>query len=171
MTKTVYDAAALLDVLAGPTEKDPRTLAAADAGAFRDGGGYVTALRKGALKGARIGLYEPGQWAADLHPAVAEHYRRMVAIIESLGAITVPVVFGDTDWKGQWDARRFFVHCNSYLAGVDAFLAGLGGNNPASRVAFKERAGFDIGAGTTAPLHGLLANPDIQQAYLAGGHH
>lgn len=161
MTKTVYDAAALLEVLAGPTEKDPRTLAAADAGAFRDGGGYVKALRKGTLKGARIGLYEPGQWAADLHPAVAEHYRRMVTIIESLGAITVPVVFGDTDWKDRWEERRFFVHCNSYLAGVDAFLAGLGGNNPASRAAFKQRAGFDIGVGTTAPLHGLLANPAI----------
>jgi len=161
IAKTVYDAAALLEVIAGPTAKDPRTRIAADAGAFRNRGGYLQALRKGALKGKRIGLYEPGQWAADLDPAVADHYRRMVGVIESLGAQTVAVVFGDTDWKQRWDARTFFVTCNSYLAGVDAFLAGLGGDNPGSRAAFKARTGFEIGLGTTAPLYGLLADPRI----------
>lgn len=161
LAKTVYDAAALLEVIAGPTQKDLRTLAAADAGAFLEAPGYREALRKGAFKATRIGLYEPGQWAAELHPAVDEHYRRMIAVIESLGATVVPVVFGDTNWKAHWEERQFFVHCNSYLAGVDAFLAGLGGDNPRSRAEFKQRAGFDIGAGTTAPLHGLLANPQI----------
>mgnify|MGYP005810099481 CR=1 FL=1 len=164
IAKTVYDTAALLDVIAGPTEKDPRTLAAADAGAFRDGGRYLAALRPGALNGKRIGLFEPGQWAPALDPVIQQHYERMVAVIQSLGAQTVDNVFADTDWKERWDSRPWFVDCNSYLAGVDAFLAGLGGDNPASRAAFKARAGFDIGTGTTAPLYGLLADPRINVA-------
>ncbi len=147
IAKTVRDAAALLDVLtAGPAGPPPR--------------GYADGLRKGALAGKRIGLFEVGQWAGELHPAVAEHYRRMVAVMEDLGATPVPVVFGDTGWCAHWSARTYFVTCNSYLAGVDAFLAGLGGSNPASRVAFQARTGFAIGVGTTAPLFGLLAKPE-----------
>lgn len=143
IAKTVRDTAILLDVIVG------RTIAP----------NYVDALRKGALAGKAIGLFEPGQWAGDLHPAVAGHYRRMIAVIEGLGARTVPVVFADTDWSAQWNARTFFTTCNSYWAGVDTFLAGLGGNNPASHLAFRERAGFEIGLGTTAPFFGLLSNP------------
>ena len=145
IAKTVRDAALLLDVLAG------------EGGSV--GTVYASALVSGALNGKVLGLFEPGQWAADLDPVIADHYRRMVDAAVSLGARTVAIVFGDTDWKAQWDRRTFFASCNSYLAGVDGFLAGLCGANPSSRAAFKERAGFDIGLGTTAPLYGLLANP------------
>ncbi|WP_158802543.1 amidase [Acidisoma sp. L85] len=143
IAKTVEDVAATLDVLAAtPT-----------------GQGYQAKLRRGALQGKVIGLFEPGQWAGELHPLVASHYQKMVEIIESLGARTAHVVFVDTDWTTVWNARTFFSSCNSYLAGVDAFLAGLGGANPASRVEFAKQAGFEIGLGTTAPLHSLLAHP------------
>jgi amidase len=148
ITKTVEDAAIMLDVLAAGAAAHPAA-------------GYRAALRKGTLAGKVVGLFEAGQWAGDLHPAVADHYRAMVTVVESLGARTVSVVFGDTDWKSLWEARISFTACNAYLAGVDAFLAGLGGDNPASRSAFAARAGFDIGLGTTAPLHSLLANPAI----------
>ena len=86
----------------------------------------------------------------------------MVSVVEGLGARTVPVVFGDTDWAGLWSKRTYFDTCNSYWAGVDAFLAGLGGDAPASRSSFRERAAFDIGLGTTAPLFGVLANPEAK---------
>jgi amidase len=145
ITKCVRDSAVLLDVLAGTAVASP----------------HAAALRRGALNGKVIGLFEPGQWAGDPQAAIASHYRRMVGIFESLGARTVSVVFADTDWKAQWDARTFFTTCNAYLAGVDTFLAALGGDNPASRSAFKEKAGFQIGLGTKAPLFGLLANPAI----------
>ena len=144
ITKSVRDAAIMLDVLVG--KQTGRA-------------SYADGLRKGALADKAIGLFEPGQWAGALHPAVADHYRRMVAVIEGLGARTVRVVFADTEWTAAWNARTFFATCNSYWAGVDAFLAGLGGGNPATHAAFKERAGFDIGLGTTAPLFGLLSNP------------
>jgi amidase len=143
IAKTVEDAAATLDVLA-PTPP---------------GQGYHASLQRGALRDKVIGLFEPGQWAGELHPLVASHYQKMVEIIQSLGARTTPVVFADTDWTIVWNARTFYLSCNSYLAGIDAFLADLGGNNPTSRAAFAERAGFEIGLGTTAPLYSLLANP------------
>jgi amidase len=148
ITKTVEDAAIVLDVLAAGAAAYPAA-------------GYRAALRKGALTGTVVGLFEPGQWAGDFHPDVASHYRKMVAILESLGARTLSVVFGDTDWKSVWAARTFFTSCNAYLAGVDAFLAGLGGSNPASRAGFAAQAGFEIGLGTTAPLHSLLADPAV----------
>ena len=88
----------------------------------------------------------------------------MVAVLSSLGTEVVPVVFADTDWKRRWGERPFFVACNSYLAGVDAFLAALGAGNPTSREEFASRAGFAIGLGTTAPLYSLLANPSINVA-------
>ncbi len=149
LAKTVRDAALVLGVLAGD---------AAPAG------GYAAPLDKDALKGKVLGLFEPGLWAADLHPVVAEHYGRMVQVVEDLGARTVRTVFGDTDWKAEWEGRTFFATCNSYFAYVDAFLANLGGANPSSRAAFRERAGFDVGLGTTAPLYSLLANPNSNVA-------
>jgi len=151
IAKTIRDATTVLEIIAAP----PR-----EAGHL----GYVQRLRRGALRGKVLGLFEPGEWADDLHPRVAEHYQRMIGVVESLGAQTVSVVFSDTDFKQAWDARVFFTGCNSYLAGVDAFLAGLGATNPASREAFAERAGFEIGTATTAPLYAVLANPAINVA-------
>ena len=144
--KCVADAAVLLDAIA------------ADPG--RAAHNYSAGLQRGALKGKVIGLYEAGQWGTNLHPAVARHYQAMLGLLEALGARTVPVVFGDTDWKPAWDARTYFTTCNNYLAGVDSYLAGLGGSNPPSRADFAARAKFEIGVGTKAPLHSLLANPE-----------
>jgi amidase len=154
IAKSVHDAAVVLEVLVGPA--DPASQTATGQGDRA----YVKALRRGALSGKTIGLYEPGQWAEELHPKVADHYGRMVSLIEGLGARTVPVVFGDTDWLAGWNARTFFATRNSYFAGVDTFLKALGGANPSSRADFKKRAGFEIGLGTTAPLFGLLADPE-----------
>lgn len=161
LAKCVYDAAAMLDVLAGPTPKDPRTLGSASLGSTSGGTHYVDALRKGAFRNARIGLFEPGIWASPLHPSVADHYEKMLKVIEGLGATLVPTVFGDTDWKDQWALRTAFPQKNSYLSGVDAFLRNLGGSNPVSRAAFKAKAGFELGLGTTAPLFSLLSNSEI----------
>ncbi|MFG1427698.1 amidase [Roseixanthobacter glucoisosaccharinicivorans] len=155
IAKTVRDVAILMDVLAGPASPDPRT-------ARRTGKpDFASVLDADAFRGARIGLFEPGQWAPDLHPEIAAHYRRMTDVLANLGAELVPVVFADTDWRARWEGRTSFVGTNSYLAGVDAFLAALGGFNPESRLDFKTRTGFEIGVATTAPLHGLLSSADI----------
>jgi len=146
IARSVADAAAVLDVIAD-----------------RDSGArpYVQALVEGAFKGKRIGIFEEGIWADALHPAVRSRYDAMVAQIVKFGAEPVTTVFGDTDWKERWNSRRTFTQCNAYLDGVDAYLASLGGNNPTNRASFEEIAGFPIGLGNTAPLHGLLSNPAI----------
>ncbi len=164
LARCVYDAAAMLDVMAGPTPKDPRTLGGAPLHGAGGTGRYVDALQKGAFKNKRIGLFEPGIWAAPLHSSVARHYEEMIKVIEGLGATLVPIVFGDTDWKERWASRTAFPQTNSYLYGVDAFLMNLGGPNPDSRAAFKMKAGFGIGLGTTAPLFSLLSNPEVNVA-------
>lgn len=144
--KTVADVAVVMDVIANrKADQVP----------------YVKALEAGAFAGKRIGLFEPGIWSAGLHPLVEQHYARMVEIVKGLGAETVAVVFGDTDWQQRWVSRKAFSQCNAYLAGVDVYLASLGGNNPSSRSDFEYRAGFGIGLGNTAPLYNLLANPAI----------
>lgn len=156
IARSVKDAAITMDVIAGGSDGATPTR-------------YTDSLRRGAFKGARIGLFEAGIWADALHPEVQAHYSEMVRVIEDLGAETVPVVFGDTDWKTRWLARKSFVDTNCYLAGVDAYLAALGADNPNSRLDFKNRTGFDIGLGTTAPLHGLLADPGINTAMDGAG--
>lgn len=146
ITKTVYDAAAVMDAIVA---RSPGAL------------GYLGALQKGAFSGKRIGLFEAGIWAAELHPVVKAHYRAMTERIVALGAIPVETVFRGTEWQERWQSRKAFTQCNAYLDGVDAYLAALGGKNPATRGEFEERAGFPLGLGNTAPLHGLLSSPAI----------
>jgi Asp-tRNA(Asn)/Glu-tRNA(Gln) amidotransferase A subunit family amidase len=96
----------------------------------------------------QVGSRTTAGWAGELHPQIAEHCQRMIEVVEALGARTVKVVFSETDFNQAWDARVFFAGCNSYLGGVDAYLAALGGANPASRGLFAARAGFEIGLAT-----------------------
>jgi len=65
IAKTVRDAATVLEIIAAaPRHADHR--------------GYVESLRRGALRGKVLGLFEPTEWAADLHPQVADHYQRVI---------------------------------------------------------------------------------------------
>jgi amidase len=149
IARTVSDAAVVLDAI---SERGP------------DAQLYVDALAVGAFKGKRIGLYESGIWGEELHPAVKQHYEKMVEVIGlKLGAEPVASVFADTTWLDRWTSRKTFPQCNAYLDGVDAFLAALGGDNPKSRQEFHSRSGFELGMGTTAPLHALLSNPEINK--------
>jgi amidase len=146
IARTVKDVAAVLDVIAGQGSK------AAD---------ISKSLVAGALQGKRIGVFEAGIWAAELHPSIRAHYASILEKVRSMGASLVQTVFGDTDWRERWISRTAFPQCNAYLDGVDEFFATLGNGCPASREEFEERAGFPIGLGTTAPLFALLANPAI----------
>ncbi|AME28094.1 MULTISPECIES: amidase [Burkholderiaceae] len=150
--------------VAGPIARTVRDAAAVlDAIAIKDSGAssYAATLERGAFNGKRIGLFEPGIWASELHPAVKSHYLSMVKLIHELGAEAVETVFADTAWLQRWQTRTAFPQCNVYLEGIDNFLASLGGNNPASSKAFAARAGFKLGLGSTAPLYGLLSDLKI----------
>ncbi len=104
MTKSVYDAALTLDVLAGPTTEDLATYASA--GRIPEGG-YLASLDTGSLQGARFGLVGTG-WRDDflpLDPLTEEHYRRAVETLTSLGAEVVEDPFAGSGFVELYGER------------------------------------------------------------------
>ena len=95
IARTVIDAALGLDVLAGFTTEDPKTLACVDK---IPEGGYTAGLSTDGLIGKRLGLYGPG-WRKDaLSQEASELYERAKAELEELGAILIEDPFADTDF-------------------------------------------------------------------------
>ena len=86
IARCVRDAALTLDVLAGYTAEDPKTVAAIGR---RPKGGYAAGLVEGALKGKRLGLYGPGWRDRPLSSEAASLYARATGELETLGATIV----------------------------------------------------------------------------------
>jgi Asp-tRNA(Asn)/Glu-tRNA(Gln) amidotransferase A subunit family amidase len=93
--RTATDAALLLDVLAGYTVEDPKTVAAIG---MIPAGGYTSGLRADALKGARLGLYGPGWRKQALTPEAAKLYAAAIAELKAQGAVLVEDPFAGTDF-------------------------------------------------------------------------
>jgi len=109
--RCVRDAALALDVLAGFTMEDPKTIAGVGR---RPAGGYAAGLSSTALAGKRIGLYGPGWRDQGLSPETETLYRRAIAEIEARGATTVADPFAGSGFAalsrviegpGHYDAR------------------------------------------------------------------
>eukprot|EP00963_Diacronema_lutheri_P008677 scaffold770_cov362-Pavlova_lutheri.AAC.1 len=94
MAKTVEDAAATLDVLAGPTIQDVRTY---NGLASIPEEGYVASLDSGGLQGKRLGVYD-GVWDNPLSPEIDAAYNGILDIVMELGAELVTNVFNDSGW-------------------------------------------------------------------------
>ncbi len=86
IARCVRDAALTLDVLAGYTAEDPKTIAGVG---HKPKGGYASRLRTDALKGARIGLYGPGWRDQPLSEEAAALYARARQELEGRGAVLV----------------------------------------------------------------------------------
>ena len=99
MTKTVEDAAATLEILAGVTLQDVRTFNGAESIPEE---GYVSFLDAEGLQGKRLGVYD-GNWGNPLDPEVEAAYEEMLGIVMELGAELVTNVFNETGWSGTWD--------------------------------------------------------------------
>ena len=84
--KSVYDAALVMDALAGFDSEDLKTVAAIGK---RPKGGYAGALNETALKGKRIGLYGPGWKEEVLTPDVAAKYAQVIEHLKKRGATVV----------------------------------------------------------------------------------
>ncbi|WP_349295457.1 amidase (plasmid) [Thioclava sp. 'Guangxiensis'] len=98
IARTVRDAALALDVLAGFTTEDPKTLASVDK---IPEGGYATKLSLDGLRGKRLGLYGPG-WRKDALSEEAETlYARACTELEACGAILVDDPFSGTDFASH----------------------------------------------------------------------
>lgn len=86
IARCVRDAAICLDVLAGYTSEDPKTLAAVGK---RPRGGYASRFSVDALKGKRLGLYGSGWRNERLSTEAEQLYRRAKGELESLAAVLV----------------------------------------------------------------------------------
>ncbi|MFT4003164.1 MAG: amidase [Rhizobium sp.] len=103
--RTVTDAALLLNVIAGYTAEDAKTVAAI--GNVPEAG-YASKLSLTALKGARIGLYGEG-WRDDaLSPEARTLYLAAVDDIRARGAITVDDPFRCSDFASLADRTERF---------------------------------------------------------------
>jgi Asp-tRNA(Asn)/Glu-tRNA(Gln) amidotransferase A subunit family amidase len=93
--RAVVDAALLLDVIAGYTVEDAKTVAAI--GNVPEAG-YASKLSLTALNGARVGLYGEGWRTEPLSPEAQALYMKAIEDIKSRGAITVEDPFRGSDF-------------------------------------------------------------------------
>lgn len=135
ITKTVYDAALTLDILAGYTADDPKTKVSTQ---YIPNQGYTHLLNKNALKGKRIGLYGAG-WRknAPLSQETQTLYDREIKQLKDLGAIIVSDPFLNSDFSsiakpieiagiGGYDSRGE----DSIVYDLQQYLASLGSSSP-----------------------------------------
>jgi aspartyl-tRNA(Asn)/glutamyl-tRNA(Gln) amidotransferase subunit A len=126
----VRDVALTLDVLAGYTAEDPKTIAGVG---HRPKGGYTSRLRKDALNGKRIGLYGLGWRSLPLSDEATQLYRRAQGELKQLGALLVEDPFEGSGFAAlrqptpplkEFDARGM----ESVPYDIDQYLRRLGPN-------------------------------------------
>jgi amidase len=100
IARCVRDAALCLDVLAGYSSEDPKTLAGVGK---KPKGGYTSKLDVQALKGKRIGLYGMGWRNQPLSAEAAVLYDRAKTELKGLGAILIEDPFAGS---GFADLRK-----------------------------------------------------------------
>lgn len=95
IARCVRDAALCLDMLAGYSAEDPKTLAGVGKTPLK---GYTSKLRKDALKGVRLGLYGAGWRPQPLSAEAQRLYARTAAELKNQGAILVDDPFAGTEF-------------------------------------------------------------------------
>ncbi|HJW43128.1 MAG TPA: amidase [Geothrix sp.] len=129
MTRTVRDAAILLNVLAG---SDPRDVATREADARRDAD-YTRHLGPGGLKGARLGVVKN---LLGVHAHVDAVIRPALERLKAEGATLVEVELKSS----AYDDAEFEVLLYEFKAGLNAYFTGRGGpvRDLADLMAFNE---------------------------------
>ncbi len=125
LTRTVADAAAVLQVIAGVDPADPAT----EAGGGRPPSAYRAALQDGGLNGARIGVWHQVYDTPTTDPGVAKAFSAALAQLRRSGASVVdPVVIEGLDdlRRGQ----RGLGGCNRFKFDLNGYLAALGDRAP-----------------------------------------
>lgn len=165
LTRTVRDAALVLDVIAGPTPEDLATYAASG---HVPEGGYAAALGRTSLAGKRFGLFGPS-WRADrrtLDRETERLYRHAVDTVVRLGAEVVRDPFRGTPFAELY-AERPTVRTRAHDLFV--YLQGLGPGAAFHSVEEWERlAGRPFGPATEdeerAFVRGVPARPSATEA-------
>ena len=119
MARTVADAAAVLQVIAGPDPADPVTAASADRAPVN----YASALTPGGLRGARIGILRQAYERRTTDPEVVQLFERALADMRAQGAVIVDSVVVDTAAFPRGS-------CNQMKSDLNAWLASHGDRIP-----------------------------------------
>lgn len=123
MTRTVKDAAHILQAIAGPDVSDNYTSAIPNNGSIPD---YVSACRGDALQGVRLGVARNvlDIWGSFTDAPVLEAFEQAVAEIEAAGAVIVEANFTAFEaW--QSDGNSTLVLNADFLANLRAYLSEL----------------------------------------------
>jgi Asp-tRNA(Asn)/Glu-tRNA(Gln) amidotransferase A subunit family amidase len=118
--KTVHDAVAMLDVIAGPSGKDPKSLVSVGK---LPAGGYIGALNDKALEGARIGVYGPGYNDVELAPETQALFQRELSVLTAQGATLIQDPFAGT---GFFELTEDVPGSGTFSYDVKNYLARLG---------------------------------------------
>ena len=119
MTRSVYDAAALLTVLAGSDPRDSST-ARADVQRSRD---YTSFLKDEKLTGLRIGVVREQLMGYNIHAdRIAED---AIKALKELGAIIVDPVKPPAALGNELGKAEFEVMLYEYKAGLEKYFAGV----------------------------------------------
>jgi len=128
--RTVKDAAIMLDVIAGYTPEDPKTVASIG---NIPAGGYTSGLNVQALRGKRIGLFGPGWRDVELTAETQKLYDQAIKDLEAQGAIVVPDPFAGS---GFAEAVKEYgsIGVESVIYDMQAYLERLGPDSPIKSV-------------------------------------
>ncbi|HZG77598.1 MAG TPA: amidase [Paenibacillus sp.] len=129
--RTVYDAALMLDAIAGYTPADPKTVASIGNMPAKS---YTEKLNKFALKGKRIGLYGPGWRDQPLTEETQALYDRAVEELEKQGAIVVSDPFAGTDFAELIKNTASNNGFQSFIYDMEEYLENLGPSAPVDSV-------------------------------------
>ncbi|MEI7771613.1 MAG: amidase family protein, partial [Chloroflexales bacterium] len=124
--RTVADAAAVLGAIAGPDPRDPATAAAAGR-VFDD---YTQFLDRDGLRGARIGVLRSGK-IFGYHPDTDRIAAAAIAAMAAQGATIIDPLHTPEDVPMS-DPAEYEVLLFEFKAGLNAYLAGCGGDLPRS---------------------------------------
>ena len=114
MTRSVADAAVLLEAIAGRDPADPATAARPGLAVYD----YASRLDPHALSGARIGLLRNARLAAD--PAVSAAMDQAVAVLRQAGATVVET---QIPTESAWEADEQTVLLYEFKAGIARYLS------------------------------------------------
>jgi len=115
MTRTVADAAALLNVIAGSDPADPATK---DADAHK--ANYLAGLKRDALKGVRVGVWFPWKGRS---PQVDTIFEASLQALRDQGAVLVDIKGPDEATSGKIGELEGETLRTEFKAALDAYLA------------------------------------------------
>lgn len=149
MARTVYDAAATLNTIAGYSPDDPKTVAA---NGNIPAAGYTAGLSTTDLQGKRIGLFGTGFKDVQLAPQTATLYNQAVGVLQSEGATVVNDPFAGSTYSSIYAKATGLEGLESFAHDFNQYVIHLGNGQTATSVA----AAYQAKTGNSLYDQGIL---------------